>query len=721
MTKNNSPQNSNYSLEAEQSVIGGLILKNDALPDVSNVLSLDDFYDKRHQLLFKAIQNLASQGQPFDPVTLSEQLQKDGTLNTIGGGTYLGLLAGNTPSAANIMAYARIVKKKSINRQTIALMNQAIAPDNNDPLNNLAQLITLQGELARATNGFQNFGKCTNTVINEDDDPIEWLVDGLITTSSRTLLVAKPKVGKTIASLDIAISVACGGYALGKYECKQGDVLYLALEGGEKRLKGTIKRLMTAYHMTTLPNSFYHETECLSIDNGGLTAIETWCKRVDNPSLIVIDILQNFRPTVAKGQSIYDADYASTQALKTIAEKYGAAILIDHHANKRAADSDVIDLISGSNGLAGGVDNTLVMIRPLRKKIGTLHRIGRDYVCDDDITIRLEDEGYFSVINPEDALLKERKEIVEMMKQGYNTAKEIADTMNGRSAQSISRLFYKMVNDGIVKKAGYGKFELVNGGAKLGTSDTTSLNPAWNKELTSSCTGTTQSTTAKLGTSDTTNHKPNNDGDYDEFVDNEVVPLVPVVVPVNTPPVQLENLSKPNNDGTLSKVDGEVVSLVPCFAPPLNQDKGQGKAETKGKPLNGKFVPLEVFITENRHRNLDVTKYLKKKATVQGTVQDHYYLKFVAAFKNEYNRNAGRVIRKVADEMKVGYPFSKTMGEILDSKEVQKEIHRGWTRIKTRLSSQYGEDELEMSKDELIEAGFIEYNAQKQTLKLLDN
>lgn len=123
-------QNSNFSLEAEQSVIGGLMLKNDAFADVSNVLSLDDFYEKRHQLLFEAIQNLARQGQPFDPVTLSEQLEKDGTLNAIGGGAYVGGLASLTPTATNIMAYARIVKERALKRRLANLYsNYAPASD----------------------------------------------------------------------------------------------------------------------------------------------------------------------------------------------------------------------------------------------------------------------------------------------------------------------------------------------------------------------------------------------------------------------------------------------------------------------------------------------------------------------------------------------------------------------------------------------------------------
>ena len=99
------------------------------------------------------------------------------------------------------------------------------------------------------------------------------------------------------------------------------------------------------------------------------------------------------------------------------------------------------------------------MIRPLRKKVGTLHRIGRDYVCDDDITIRLEEMGYFSVVIPEEAFTNERREIIEVMRDGYNNAKEMAEVLN-RSSKTISELLRRMLKLGVVKKLGYGKYAL---------------------------------------------------------------------------------------------------------------------------------------------------------------------------------------------------------------------------------------------------------------------
>ena len=93
-----------HSIEAEQAVIGGLMLKNDAFDSVSEILSDRDFYNKDHQLIFNAMLRLAAEEQPFDPITLAESLQNSNELTSVGGAEYLVDLASSTPSSANIKA-----------------------------------------------------------------------------------------------------------------------------------------------------------------------------------------------------------------------------------------------------------------------------------------------------------------------------------------------------------------------------------------------------------------------------------------------------------------------------------------------------------------------------------------------------------------------------------------------------------------------------------------
>jgi replicative DNA helicase len=110
-----------HSVEAEQAVIGGLLLDNRAWEQIADRISEADFYRNDHRIIFSAIRNLEEQSQPFDAVTLSEWMQAHGQLDDAGGLAYLGRLAKETPTAANIVAYADIVRERSVLRQLIAV------------------------------------------------------------------------------------------------------------------------------------------------------------------------------------------------------------------------------------------------------------------------------------------------------------------------------------------------------------------------------------------------------------------------------------------------------------------------------------------------------------------------------------------------------------------------------------------------------------------------
>ena len=112
-----------HSIEAEQAVLGGLMLDNNAWERVSDAVSDGDFYRHDHRLIFRAVVTLAERNSPFDVVTLSEQLDKEGHLSQVGGLAYLGELAKNTPSVANIKAYAQIIRERATLRQLIGISN----------------------------------------------------------------------------------------------------------------------------------------------------------------------------------------------------------------------------------------------------------------------------------------------------------------------------------------------------------------------------------------------------------------------------------------------------------------------------------------------------------------------------------------------------------------------------------------------------------------------
>ena len=113
-----------HSIEAEQAVLGGVMLDNMAWERVAEQLTDSDFYRHDHRLIFQALGRLASRNLPFDVVTLAEELDKEGLTDQVGGLAYLGQLAKNTPSVATISAYAQIIRERSTLRQLISVSTE---------------------------------------------------------------------------------------------------------------------------------------------------------------------------------------------------------------------------------------------------------------------------------------------------------------------------------------------------------------------------------------------------------------------------------------------------------------------------------------------------------------------------------------------------------------------------------------------------------------------
>ena len=108
-----------HSIESEQSVIGGLLLANQRWDDVASILTTEDFYRQDHRNIFRAMELLVDSQQPIDALTLADKLHSLNLLENSGGMAYLAELAHQTPSAANVMAYARVVQEKSLARKLL--------------------------------------------------------------------------------------------------------------------------------------------------------------------------------------------------------------------------------------------------------------------------------------------------------------------------------------------------------------------------------------------------------------------------------------------------------------------------------------------------------------------------------------------------------------------------------------------------------------------------
>ena len=222
-----------HSIEAEQSVLGGLLLDNPAFDKIADIISERDFYRDEHQRIFRHISKLLERGKPADAVTVAESLDLGGEGNETGGLAYLGELAVNTPSASNIRRYAEIVRERAILRQLVTagdeIAGSAFNPLGRDPKQLLdeaeAKVFAIAESGFRHQSGFQHINPLLTQVVeriqelHDRDNPsdITGVPTGYHDLDGRTsglqpgdlLIVAgRPSMGKTSFALNIGEHVA---------------------------------------------------------------------------------------------------------------------------------------------------------------------------------------------------------------------------------------------------------------------------------------------------------------------------------------------------------------------------------------------------------------------------------------------------------------------------------------------------------------------------------
>ncbi|MFL6621199.1 MAG: replicative DNA helicase [Sulfurifustis sp.] len=221
------------SIDAEQSLLGGLLLDNQRWDAIADRVSVDDFYRREHRLIFGAIAALCNENSPADVITVSERLEQAGDLEKAGGLAYLGALANNTPSAANVPAYADIVRERSILRQLITTANDvseaAYNPGerNADEVLDFAEkrIFDINENRARKRGGFQPIASILTQTVDRIDQlyRTQGTVTGVPTgftdlddktsglqPSDLIIIAGRPSMGKTTLAMNIAENAAVG-------------------------------------------------------------------------------------------------------------------------------------------------------------------------------------------------------------------------------------------------------------------------------------------------------------------------------------------------------------------------------------------------------------------------------------------------------------------------------------------------------------------------------
>jgi RecA-family ATPase len=277
------------------------------------------------------------------------------------------------------------------------------------------------------------------------------LVEGL------TLFAGKPKIGKSWLLLHAALAVAKGGFTLGDLHCIQGDVLYCALEDNERRLQSRITKLIGI--SPSWPARLFYYCQLPRLAEGGLLAIREWIKSKPHPRLVIIDTLAMVRAPRKCDETAYDADYNAVVELRSLAHEFGIAIVLVHHLRKAESD-DAFDTISGTLGLTGAPDSVLVLKRDSTGSV-VLHGRGRDLIELEKAVAFNADACTWQIAGDASAFRRseERKIILDAIEEaGEPIGPNDIAAATGMKAASVRQLLAKLVKEGEIKKAKYGKY-----------------------------------------------------------------------------------------------------------------------------------------------------------------------------------------------------------------------------------------------------------------------
>ncbi len=394
------PRQAPYSIETEQAVLGGLLLDNRAWNDIADRLSEQDFYRADHQLIWRGICDLIGAAKPCDFVTLTEHLRIRGQLEEAGGLSYLGTLANETPSAANVTAYADLVRERSVLRSLIAaggdIAEMGYRPDGRETaelIDHAEQSVFAIRE--RGAKGKSDYQRMP-TVLDQAFERIQSVRDnpggaaGLpsgfkefdratsgLGPGDLMILAARPSMGKTSLAMNIAENVAID---------RRIGVAVFSMEMSAEQLGMRVLSSRSGVGMSKLKSGDLGDTEMdaltwamerlrecpLFIDEtGGLSPMDLRAKarrlkQRENIGLLVVDYIQLMQVPGKGDNRVQEVSEISRQ-LKALAKELAIPIIalsqlnrgLENRDNKRPRMSDLRE----SGGLEQDADLVVFIYR----------------------------------------------------------------------------------------------------------------------------------------------------------------------------------------------------------------------------------------------------------------------------------------------------------------------------------------------------------------------
>ena len=374
-----------HSVEAEQSVLGGLMLENVAWDKIADLVGEDDFYRDDHRRIWKHISKLIEANRPADVITVVESLERNAELETVGGLSYVGMLSNNTPSAANIRRYAEIVRERSIMRK-LAEIGTEIAGSAYNPLGREARQLLDEAEAkvfkiaeagARGNQGFEAIQPLLTQVVERIDllysrdnpSDVTGVATGFADLDERTsglqpgdlvIVAGRPSMGKTAFALNIAEHVALDGklpVAIFSMEMA-GTQLAMRLLGSVGRLDQHKLRTgkLDDNDWPRLTNALgrLNDAPVFIDESAALTALElrARARRLHRQhrglGLIVVDYLQLMSST-SQGENRATEISEISRSLKALAKELSVPVValsqlnrsLEQRPNKRPVMSDL--------------------------------------------------------------------------------------------------------------------------------------------------------------------------------------------------------------------------------------------------------------------------------------------------------------------------------------------------------------------------------------------
>ncbi|MCM1512795.1 MAG: replicative DNA helicase [Oxalobacter formigenes] len=374
-----------HSIEAEQSVLGGLLLDNAAWDRIADLLGPEDFYRFDHRLVFQHVARLIAASRPADVITVYESLSGIGKADEVGGLSYLNALAQNTPSAANIRHYAQIVRDRSVLRRLITVSDEiaalAFQPQGKEVKKILdeaeSRIFSIAEEGARGVQGFSEIRPLLAQVVErvdelynrENKNDVTGVPTGFLDLDRKTsglqpgdliIVAGRPSMGKTAFSVNIGEHVAIeSGLPVAIFSMEMsGTQLAMRMIGSVGRLdqhklrtgqlaEDDWPRLTYAIQKMNDAQIYIDETPALSSDSlrSGARRLARQCGKL---GLIIVDYLQLMSPNSA-GENRSTEIGEMSRGLKALAKELACPVIalsqlnrsVEQRPNKRPQMSDL--------------------------------------------------------------------------------------------------------------------------------------------------------------------------------------------------------------------------------------------------------------------------------------------------------------------------------------------------------------------------------------------